>query len=133
MSIQLTDVFVRQSKPAAGVAHAVEIADSIIVGLYLVVHPSGFRSWAYRYRAPDGRTRKFTIRGGYPAVSLAAARKAAEGLRKRVALGEDPARARGCGRKLILIRDRSGARRYRNSDGDLLLHIIDNIAGGDGQ
>jgi hypothetical protein len=50
---------------------------------------------------------------------------------------EDLARARGRGRKLILIRDRSGARRYRNgartrSGGDLLLHI-DNIAGGDGQ
>jgi hypothetical protein len=53
---------------------------------------------------------------------------------------EDLARARGCGRKLIPIRDRSGARRYRNFDslprirsgGDLLLHI-DNIAGGDGQ
>ena len=53
---------------------------------------------------------------------------------------EDLARARGCGRKLILIRDRSGVRRYRNGDslprtrsgGDLLLHI-DNIAGGDGQ
>jgi hypothetical protein len=53
---------------------------------------------------------------------------------------EDLARARGRGRKLILIRDRSGARRYRNGDnlprtrsgGDLLLHI-DNIGGGDGQ
>jgi hypothetical protein len=53
---------------------------------------------------------------------------------------EDPARARGCGRKLILIRDRSGVRRYRNGDSlpptrsrsDLLLHI-GNIAGGDGQ
>jgi hypothetical protein len=53
---------------------------------------------------------------------------------------EDLACARGRGRKLILIRDRSGARRYRNGDslprtrsaGDLLLHI-DNIAGGDGQ
>jgi hypothetical protein len=57
---------------------------------------------------------------------------------------EDLARARGRGRKLILIRDRSGARRCRNGDslprtrsrtrsgGDLLLHI-DNIAGGDGQ
>ena len=53
---------------------------------------------------------------------------------------EDLARARARGRKLILIRDRSGARRYRNGDslprtrsgGDLLLHI-DNIGGGDGQ
>ena len=48
------------------------------------------------------------------------------------------ARRRGC--KLIPIRDRSGARRYRKGDslprtrsgGDLLLHI-DNIAGGNGQ
>jgi hypothetical protein len=53
---------------------------------------------------------------------------------------DDPARARSCGRKPILIRDRSGVRRYRNGDSlprtrsgrDLLLHIGD-IAGGDGQ
>ena len=53
---------------------------------------------------------------------------------------EDLARARGGGRKLILVRDRSGARRCRNgnslprtrSGGDPLLHIY-NIAGGDDQ
>ena len=45
---------------------------------------------------------------------------------------EDLVRARRRGRKLIPIRDRSGARRYRNGNGDLLLHVA-NIASGDGQ
>jgi hypothetical protein len=45
---------------------------------------------------------------------------------------DDLARARERGRKLIPIRNKAGARRYRNGDGDLLLHI-DNIASGDDQ
>jgi hypothetical protein len=45
---------------------------------------------------------------------------------------EDLVRARRRGRKLIPIRDGSGARRYRNGDGDLLLHI-DNITREHGQ
>ena len=35
-------------------------------GLYLVVHPTGAKTWAVRYRQ-HGRTRKLTIPGTFPA------------------------------------------------------------------
>src|ERR1700682_4964848 len=38
-----------------------EIADSKVQGLYLVVQPSGRKSWAVRLRRPDGRTAKVTL------------------------------------------------------------------------
>jgi Arm DNA-binding domain len=44
-------------------------------GLYLIVQPSGARSWAVRYRH-EGRPAKLTL-GSWPAMSLAAARKGA--------------------------------------------------------
>jgi hypothetical protein len=43
------------------------------VGLYLVVHPSGKKSWALRYRW-HGMTRKLTFPESYPELGLAAAR-----------------------------------------------------------
>ena len=42
-------------------------------GLYLVVHPTGKKTWAFRYRWRDGH-RKLTFDESYPAMSLAAAR-----------------------------------------------------------
>ena len=43
-----------------------EVPDGKIGGLYLIVQPSGAKSWAVRYRA-DGLPRKLTL-GPYPAV-----------------------------------------------------------------
>ena len=53
-----------------------EVPDGRISGLYLVVQPSGQKSWALRYRA-NGRPKKLTI-GPYPALDLATARKKAQ-------------------------------------------------------
>ena len=39
-------------------------------GLYLVVHPSGKKSWAFRYRY-RGRPKKLTFAEGYPDMALA--------------------------------------------------------------
>ena len=55
-----------------------EIPDSLLPGLYLIVQPSGARSWAVRYRH-NGRPRKHTL-GSYPAIDLKSAR----------ALGQSP-------------------------------------------
>jgi integrase len=66
-----------------------EIPDGKITGLYLVLQPSGARSWAVRYRA-DGAPRKLTI-GPYPAVDLATARKRAQEALGDLAGGVDPA------------------------------------------
>jgi integrase len=58
------------------------------LGLYLVVKCSGKKSWSLLY-THSGRRREKGL-GGYPAVSLAAARKLALKERERLALGEDP-------------------------------------------
>src|SRR5262245_13981048 len=67
-----------------------EIPDALLPGHYLVIQPSGARSWAVRYRS-NGRPRKHTI-GSYPAIDLASARKLASAVLRKVAEGGDPAR-----------------------------------------
>jgi integrase len=65
-----------------------EVPD-VLAGLYLVVQPSGAKSWAVRYRAA-GKPRKYTI-GSYPAIDLASARDLARKTLVAVAEGRDPA------------------------------------------
>lgn len=69
-----------------------EIPDGTMPGLYLIVQPSGVKSWALRYRL-DGRTRKHTI-GKCPPFSLSAARQQASMLHLAIAEGRDPRRER---------------------------------------
>jgi integrase len=70
-----------------------EIADAGCLGLYLIVQPTGAKSWAVRYRRPDGKSAKLTI-GSVADYSLAAARAAAAVARDRVDQGADPAARR---------------------------------------
>lgn len=65
-----------------------ELADGSLPGFYLVVQPSGSKSWAIRYRA-DGKTRKFTL-GPYPRLGLADARERARTALQAVSEGRDP-------------------------------------------
>jgi site-specific recombinase XerD len=58
-------------------------------GLYLIVQPSGARSWAVRYRH-NGIPRKHTL-GPYPRLDLTAAREAARAALEAVDRGNDPA------------------------------------------
>ncbi|MEP1209959.1 MAG: integrase arm-type DNA-binding domain-containing protein [Rhizobiaceae bacterium] len=57
-------------------------------GLYLVVKPSGTRSWVLRYQI-NGRRRDLGL-GAYPEISLALARERAVDARRQIALGEGP-------------------------------------------
>lgn len=57
-------------------------------GLYLVVKPSGARSWVVRLTV-DGRQRDMGL-GGYPAVSLKRARQIAAAERDKARAGGDP-------------------------------------------
>ena len=66
-----------------------EIPDGLLRGLYLVVQPSGTKSWAVRYRH-GGATRKHTL-GPYPAIDLATARNLGGKALRAVAEGSDPA------------------------------------------
>jgi len=54
----LTDAAVARLKPGS---KRREIPDARAAGLYLVIHPSGARSWALRFRRPDGRNAKLTL------------------------------------------------------------------------
>jgi integrase len=67
----------------------VEIPDGIVAGLYLVVQPSGAKSWALRYRQA-GKPVKLTL-GRWPIMSLQAARVAASEAIDKAERGENPA------------------------------------------
>jgi integrase len=61
-------------------------------GLYLILQPSGHRSWALRFRV-DRRPIKMTL-GQWPGMTLADARKAAADAQHELARGNNPAKAR---------------------------------------
>lgn len=84
---KLTDIKIRNLKPGP---KRREIPDPGARGLYVVVQPSGQKSYAVRYRF-GGRPRKLTLQAG---VSLAAARKAAAAALYEVGEGRDPAEAK---------------------------------------
>jgi integrase len=79
-----------------------EIADGGCAGLYLIVQPSGAKSWALRFRRPSGKTAKLTLGtvdltnkeidgepvSGAP-LSLAAARRLATEVHHQRARGKD--------------------------------------------
>lgn len=66
-----------------------EIPDGLLVGLYLVVQPSGAKSFAVRYRYA-GAPRKLTL-GAFPALSLEVARNIGAKALRAAAEGRDPA------------------------------------------
>ncbi len=76
-------------------------------GLYLVVRPSGSKSWVQR-AVVDGRRRDIGL-GGYPVVSLAVARERAAANLTAVAVGHDPQAER---RRPGLPTFRDAAQRY---------------------
>jgi integrase len=93
MPVTLTDRVVQQAKAKPA---RVEIADAVLPGLYLIVQPTGVKSWAVRYRVGD-RTRKLTLQGRHPVLSLAKAREAARIALASVTDGGDPAATKHAG------------------------------------
>ncbi|WP_373486913.1 tyrosine-type recombinase/integrase [Blastomonas sp.] len=69
-----------------------EIPDPALSGLYLVIQPSGVKSWALRYRYA-GKPKKLTL-GRWPVVGLADARAAASEAIEAVDHGNDPSAAK---------------------------------------
>ena len=88
MAIRLSVAAIERLKPDP--AKRIEIADAGTPGLYLVIQPSGRKSWAVRYRV-KGQSRKLTL-DGFPKVEIA--RKLAQATLNSVAEGRDPARAK---------------------------------------
>jgi len=66
----------------------IEQADQALPGLYLVVQPSGKKSWALRYRYA-GKPKKLTL-GRWPLIGVADARKAATEALDTLDHGDDP-------------------------------------------
>jgi len=104
MTKVLTAQAVQKLKPSGELPR--EVADSSVPGLYLVIYPSGKKSWALRFRRPtDRRTTKLVLgsvstvaddkRDPDPVVgghlTLAAARRLAGALKHEIATGKDPA------------------------------------------
>src|SRR5262245_53792584 len=85
----LTARFVGAAKPQA---RRTEYPDAGCPGLHLIVQTTGTRSWAMRYRRPDGKSAKLTLgKAGEGGLSLASARHAAAAARLRLEQGTDPA------------------------------------------
>lgn len=104
MPKSLTALSVKNARAEDG--KRTEVPDGSCRGLFLVIQPTGRKSWALRYRNADGRTRKLTLGtalvsadGGEPnlapvlgsAMTLAGARALAQASLHGVALGKDPA------------------------------------------
>lgn len=95
MAKRLTQITVDKVKPST---KRIEIADAARPGLYLVVQPSGRKSWAFRYRrTSDRKSRKLT----FPFVSIMEAHKLAQDALAKVVAGGDPASKSGEGSKLF--------------------------------
>ena len=88
MAIRLSVAAIDRLKPDP--ARRIEIADASKPGLYLIIQPSGHKSWAVRYRV-KGRSRKLTL-DGFPKVEIA--RKLTQAALDAIAEGRDPARAK---------------------------------------
>jgi integrase len=86
MAKKLTNLAVEKAKPGSTRR---EVPDGLLRGLYLIVQPSGARSWCVRYRH-RGTPRKLTI-GSWPAIDLATARDLGAKALRRAAEGFDPA------------------------------------------
>jgi integrase len=84
MAKKLTDIAIRNLRPDATRR---EVADGGCRGLYLVLQPSGRKSFAVRYRF-GGKTRKLTLDGR---LTLAEARKQATAALHELERGKDPA------------------------------------------
>jgi integrase len=82
----LTDVQIRKLQTPTARR---EVPDGKITGLYIVLQPSGAKSWALRFRAA-GKSVKLTL-GSYPTLDLANARKRAQEALGEVASGKNPA------------------------------------------
>lgn len=94
MAKLLTAVAVERIKPDP--ERRLEVPDKLLPGLYLIVQPSGRRSFALRTRIND-KPVKLTL-GAYPALKIDEARAKAREELKRIHAGEDPRVARAVSR-----------------------------------
>ena len=88
----LTDAYLRALAPPA--TGRLEISDTRCGGLVLRVTAAGVKSWSFRFRDRITQAPLRVTIGRYPDVGLSAARGAADGYRKTVSAGGNPAEAK---------------------------------------
>jgi len=81
--MKLKDATIKALEPSENV---VKLSDG--ASLFLLVHPSGTKTWVYAYRF-DGKQKKLTL-GQYPQLSLKDARRARQDARTLIDQGIDP-------------------------------------------
>jgi integrase len=81
--MKLKDAAIKALEPREKI---VKLSDG--ASLFLLIHPSGTKTWIYAYRF-DGKQKKLTL-GQYPQLSLKDARKAREDARGLLVQGVDP-------------------------------------------
>src|SRR5215831_19809013 len=86
MARGFTDIAVRNLKPGD---KRLELPDPAARGLYVIVEPSGFKSFAVRFRF-DGKPKKLSLGN----ISLSSARKHAADALHEVQQGRDPTAAK---------------------------------------
>lgn len=97
----LTDAALRKMVPDP--SRRIETPVLGIRGLYIIIQPTGVKSFAIRYRY-GGRSRKLTL-GRYPRLSLAEARKQALDALDLVDQGHDPGAARQASKEARMSKD----------------------------
>ena len=101
---KLTQIVVENAKPrsdGAGAAIRTEYPDAGLPLLYLIVQPSGGRSWALRYRF-NKKPKKLTL-GLVAELTLSAARKAATAAQHEIEQGNDPAAGKQATRAAVQL------------------------------
>lgn len=94
-AVKLTETYVKNRKAESD--NREEIPDSLLPGLYLIVQPSGAKSWAVRYRC-NGVSGKCTL-GKYPVLKLSDAREQARDALVMAGGGKDPSEHKKAERK----------------------------------
>lgn len=84
----------------------VMIAVGGVAGLYLQITPPGAKSWILRARV--GSKRRDMGLGGYPTVTLAAAREKAREARAKIEAGRDPVEERRAAKAALVLAQRRG-------------------------
>lgn len=87
MRRDLTDAYLRTVRPPA--SGRLELRDARVRGLVLRITATGSATWSARVLAPSGKHSRVNL-GSYPALGIAAARKAALDAMAAVHRGRDP-------------------------------------------
>ena len=113
MAKVLTARAVETVKPDPG--KRVEIPDAALPGFYMILQPSGTKSWALRYRY-GGKPRKLTL-GRYPAFGLKEARNEAGKALQLLEHGTDPG--------VVKKTTKAEAREIEESGRDKMAAVVD--------